>query len=72
MQQRTSWLRDELKRAKEMGLTVQIDDKICQYQKPEEFFYVLEEEPYMLDYLSDDNGKIIGLCFNRLSEEDLV
>lgn len=55
-----------------MGLTVQIDDKICQYQNPEEFFYVLEEEPYMLDYLSDDNGKIIGLCFNRLSEEDLV
>ncbi len=38
MQQRTSWLRDELKRAKEMGLTVQIDDKICQYQNPEEFF----------------------------------
>ena len=72
MQQRTSWLRDELKRAKEMGLTVQIDDKICEYQNTEEFFYVLEEEPYMLDYLSDDNVKIIGLCFNRLSEEDLV
>ena len=43
---RTSWLWDELKRTKEMGLTVQIDDKICQYQNPEVFWYVLQEEPY--------------------------
>ena len=53
--QRTSWLWDELKRAKEMGLTVQIDDKICQYQNPEEFFYVLEEEPYILECLREEN-----------------
>ena len=72
MMRGTSWLRDELKRAKEIGLTVHIDDKICHYQTPEEFYYVLEEAPYMLDYLSDENGKITGICFNRVKDEYLV
>ncbi len=50
--QRTSWLREDLKRAKEMGLTVRINDKICQYLNLEEFYYVPEEEPCRLVYLS--------------------
>lgn len=67
---RTSWLQDELNRAKREGLTVHIEGKICQYQSPEKFCYVLEEPTYMLDYVCDENGKITGICFDRVNEKD--
>lgn len=66
----TSWLREELKRAKKQGLSVQIEGRSCQYENPEEFFYVLEEPSYMLDYVSDDAGKITGICFDKVNQND--
>lgn len=65
-----SWLQDELDRAKKQGLTVQIEGKACQYQNPEKFAHVLEEPSYMLDYVSDENGKITGICFDKVKKED--
>lgn len=66
-----SWLQDELKRAKKQGLTVHIEGRACHYQNPEKFFHVLEEPTYMLDYVSDESGKITGICFDKVKEEDL-
>lgn len=68
----TSWLRDELERAKAMGLTVQIEGRTCTYSNPEELLSILEEPTYMLDYLSDDEGKITGICFDRVNERDFI
>lgn len=66
----TSWLQEELNRAKKQGLTVHIEGRSCQYQDPSKFFHVLEEPSYMLDYVSDDSGKITGICFDKLNETD--
>lgn len=66
----TSWLQDELKRAMRQGLKVQIEGRECNYIDPEKFFYVLEEPVYMLDYVSDDDGKITGICFDKVNEKD--
>lgn len=68
----TSWLRDELERAKTMGLTVQIEGRTCTYSSPDELLSILEEPTYMLDYVSDDEGKITGICFDKVNERDLV
>ena len=48
---KASWLQIELERAKELGLTVQIEGRACQYNNPEALSYVLEESSYMLDYV---------------------
>jgi hypothetical protein len=66
-----SWLQAELKRAKKQGLTVQIEGRECEYHNPEEFAYVLEEPGYMLDYVSDETGKITGICFDKIKEDDV-
>ncbi len=68
----TSWLQDELERAKKLGLTVQIEGQPCKYSNPEEFFYILEEPAYMLDYMSDDEGRITGICFEKVNENHFV
>lgn len=68
----TSWLQDELERAKKLGLTVQIEGRACKYNSPEELSCILEEPAYMLDYVSDDEGKITGICFDKVSERDFV
>ncbi len=65
-----SWLQDELERAKKLGLTVQIEGRACKYTDVEELSYVLEEPAYMLDYVCDDDGKITGICFDRISDMD--
>lgn len=69
---KTSWLQEELERANKLGLTVHIEGKPCRYDNPEEFSYVLEEPAYMLDYVSDANGKITGICFDKVKEEDFT
>lgn len=66
----TSWLQEELNRAKKQGLTVHIEGKACQYQDPAKFFHLLEEPSYMLDYVSDEDGKITGICFDKVNEDD--
>lgn len=68
----TSWLQVELERAKELGLTVQIEGKACKYDNTAELSSVLGEPAYMLDYVSDDEGKITGICFDRVNEKDFV
>lgn len=68
----TSWLRAELERAKKLGLTVQIEGRACSYTNPDELSGILEEPAYMLDYVSDDEGKITGICFDRVNERDFV
>lgn len=68
----TSWLQDELERAKALGLTVHIEGRACVYVSTEELSYVLEEPTYMLDYMSDENGKITGLCFDKVKTEDFA
>lgn len=68
----TSWLQDELKRAKELGLTVHVEGRVCSYDSPEELSHVLEEPAYMLDYVSDDEGRITGICFDKVNEKDFV
>ena len=65
---KTSWLQEELERAKELGLTVQIEGKDCKYSNSAELSFLLEEPVYMLDYVSDDEGKITGICFDRVKE----
>lgn len=70
--QETSWLQDELERAKKLGLTVQIEGMPCKYNSPAEFSFLLEEPSYMLDYVSDDEGKITGICFDKVNEKDFV
>lgn len=68
----TSWLQDELERAKKLGLTVHVEGRVCRYDNPEELSHLLEEPAYMLDYVSDDEGRITGICFDRVSEKDFV
>lgn len=68
----TSWLQDELERAKQLGLTVQIEGRPCKYSDTAELSYVLEGPSYMLDYVSDDEGRITGICFDRVNENDFV
>ena len=50
--------------------TVHIEGKACQYQDPAKFYHLLEEPSYMLDYVSDENGKITGICFDKVNEDD--
>lgn len=69
---KASWLQIELERAKELGLTVQIEGRACQYNSPEALSYVLEESSYMLDYVSDEEGRITGICFDKVNEKDFV
>lgn len=68
----TSWLQDELERAKKLGLTVHIEGQACKYTNAAELSYVLEEPSYMLDYVSDDEGRITGICFDRVNENDFI
>lgn len=67
-----SWLQVELERAKKQGLTVQIEGRTCKYNSTAELSYVLEEPTYMLDYVSDDEGRITGICFDKVNEKDFV
>ena len=67
-----SWLQEELNRAKKQGLTVHIEGKPCQYQDPAKFYHLLEEPSYMLDYVSDENGKITGSGDTVLGADDLA
>lgn len=67
-----SWLQVELERAKKQGLTVQIEGMTCKYDSTAELSYVLERATYMLDYVSDDEGRITGICFDKVNEKDLV
>lgn len=64
--QQKSWLHEELERAKKQGIPVHIEGQLCHYDSAEVLSEVLEEPTYMMDYVSDDCGKIIGICFDRI------
>ncbi len=68
----TSWLQDELERAKKLGLTVQIEGRSCNYSCVEALSCVLEEPAYMMDYVCDDTGRITGLCFDKVNHKDFT
>ncbi len=66
---KSSWLQTELTRAKEQGLTVHIGGNVCAYDNPEALSCLLEDPGYMIDYVSDEEGKITGICFDKINDQ---
>lgn len=63
----TKWVLEEIKQAREHGIQVTIDGIYCDSLEEEESLLVVrEEETFMQDYIGDDNGKIIGIAFDKI------
>lgn len=63
----TKWVLEEIKQARAKGIEVMIDGVYCNNLEEEESLLVVrEEETFMKDYIGDDNGKIIGIAFDKI------
>lgn len=59
--QENRWVLDEVRRAKEQGIPVDIDGNSYNFEEPEQIARVLQQDSYMLDYEGDALGHIVAL-----------
>lgn len=63
-----AWVVREVQEATRRGISVSIDGKMYDFKSPEEVFGVLEEANYMPDYIGNEEGKIVQICFDKINE----
>ncbi len=61
------WIADEIEYAEKNGIMVSVCGKYYSSYNRDDLLYVLEEGIYMKDYLSDSEGKIIQINFNKIN-----
>lgn len=66
MGEKNLWVISKSMAARERGLPVQIDGKDYYGGYNRIRNMVKEDADYMSDYMSDEQGKIVGLRFNKL------
>lgn len=62
------WVINEVQAAREKGIQVSVNGILYDFETPEEILYVVEEATYMPDYIGDEEGKIIQICFDRIND----
>lgn len=62
------WIRSEFRNAKEKGIPVFVEGVLYDEEKEKDSVIVQEELPYMIDFESNESGKIIGINFNKISQ----
>ena len=67
VKEQDSGLRSELCAYYEWGLSVMIDEKICQTEDISQICSVLEEDHYMRDYVEGKEGEITSVNFTKVS-----
>lgn len=59
---------EEIIWARNLGISFVIDGRTCSYVNDYHFIYtVLSDNRYMRDYISDEQGKIIQICLDKVS-----
>lgn len=61
------WISDEIEYAEKNGIIVSVCGKYYSSRNRDELMYVLEDGIYMKDYISDSEGKIIQINFNKIN-----
>lgn len=64
-------LRDELTDLKEQGIKLTLRGKESSPEKIARTCIMSEECNYMRDYITDGEGKIVGIDFNKISLKEL-
>ncbi len=62
------WIKSEIKNAKEKGISVSIEGILCDGAKLDTPSFVQEDLPYMIDFDTDSDGKIVSMNFNKISQ----
>ena len=62
------WIVSELILAEEEGIVVQVDGICYNNYNKAELLMVVEDLPYMKEYLDNERGKIIQINFNKVKE----
>lgn len=68
--QENRWVLEEVKRAGEQGIPVDIDGRACHYRETEKIIRVLQRNSYMLDYEGDALGRIIALHIDSVETHE--
>lgn len=59
---------EEIIWAQDLGISFVIDGRTCSYINDYHFICaILSDGSYMRDYISDDQGKIIQICLDKVS-----
>ena len=61
------WISGEIEYAERNGIMVSVCGKYYSSQNKNELMYVLEEGIYMKDYISNSEGKIVQINFNKIN-----
>ena len=64
-----NWIRQEMEAAEQCGISVEVDGVRYTSRDNGELLRVLEDAPYMKEYLDDERGKIIQINFNPIKEK---
>ncbi|MBE5928143.1 MAG: hypothetical protein E7267_02035 [Lachnospiraceae bacterium] len=62
-----AWISDEIKYAEKNGIMVSVCGEYYSSYNVKDLMYVLEEGIYMKDYLSDNEGRIVQINFNKIN-----
>lgn len=63
-------LHQELEIYREMGIPLYLNGKKSTPKRVEKAYRIAEEGVYMRDYIQDDTGKLKGLSFDFVREEE--
>lgn len=68
MIEKNQWIMNKIEQASRMGIEVSVDGKKCDYVDlhKKKSHVIRENADYMSDYTYDENGKIIGIHFNKI------
>lgn len=60
------WVICEIEEAKKRGLKVAVNGVNYSDIPKEKMKLFLEESPYMMDFIGDENGRIVAINFNKI------
>lgn len=62
------WHMRMLEEAKNKHIPTFVNGVLASYKKMDTICLVLEEDSYMYDFVPDDRGNVIQLCFDKVTE----
>jgi hypothetical protein len=62
------WIKSEIENAKKKGISVYIEGALFDDDQVNDLLIVQEDSPYMIDFETDSDGKIVSMNFNKISQ----
>lgn len=68
MKKKNQWVISNIKRAGQLGLEICVDGREYTYTdiRKSRYSIIKEKADYMSDYIYDEQGKVIGIHFNKI------